>query len=319
MNSKQPEQLYEKIFLIDGFDCKMKERTGTYVLAEEQLTLIETAASPSIPYMMEGLEKLNYRLEDIKNIIVTHIHLDHAGGAGLLLEKCPNATVFVHPKGARHLANPSRLIAGARAVYGDQFDEFFDPIVAIPQERLIVKNHQEQLEISDNCTLTFYDTPGHANHHFSILHPVANGMFTGDTAGVRYPELARDGIEFCLPSTSPNQFDPNKTFESIELYDSLNIERIFFGHYGMSAKPQLIYKQLRKWLPIYMEEAQNAFTQFDDINDQVAETIKQLTNRVTAHLSSLGVPNNHEVYKILSLDISVCSMGLIDYLHRMKS
>lgn len=316
MIRQQPEQLHEKIFLIDGFDCKMKERTGTYVLAEEQLTLIETSASPSVPYIMKGLEQLQYRLEDIKNIIVTHIHLDHAGGAGLLIEKCPNATVFVHPKGARHLADPSRLIAGARAVYKDQFDDFFDPIVAIPEERLVVKNHGDQLEISENCTLTFYDTPGHANHHLSIYHSGANGMFTGDTAGVRYPELARDGIEFCLPSTSPNQFDPDKTLESIQLYESLHLERIFFGHYGMSTNPPLIYEQLRTWMPIFVEEAEAAFAQYADLNDQIAETSKRLTKKVTEHLSHLGVPKDHEVYKIISLDISVCSMGLIDYLHK---
>lgn len=314
----QPVQLHENIFLIDGFDCQMNERTGTYVLIEEQLTIIETSASPSIPYIIKGLESLNFSLEDVKNIIVTHIHLDHAGGAGLLLEKCPNATVFVHPKGKRHLADPSRLIAGAKQVYGEQFNKLFDPIKPIPEERLVEMHHQDQLQIGEKCLLTFYDTPGHSNHHVSIFHPVANGMFTGDTAGVRYPELAYDEIEFYLPSTSPNQFDPDQTLASIDLFESLQLDRIFFGHYSMSTNPNEVYKQIRFWLPIYVEEATAALDQYDQPNDQIKETEKRLMKRVTEHLSNFGVPNNHKVYNIITLDIKVCSLGLIDYLHKIR-
>ncbi|MGA9228018.1 MAG: MBL fold metallo-hydrolase, partial [Mesobacillus sp.] len=112
---KKPVRLSENIYLIDDFDLSMTERTGTYLLLEEKITLIETSASPSIPFILDGLEALGVIPADIAYIIVTHIHLDHAGGAGLLLEHCPQAKVIVHPKGARHLADPSRLIAGAKA------------------------------------------------------------------------------------------------------------------------------------------------------------------------------------------------------------
>lgn len=312
----KPIQLDEKIFLIDGFDCKMKERTGTYVLMEDKLTIVETSASPSIPFIIEGLKKLDLSPKDIQYIIVTHIHLDHAGGAGLFLAHCPDAKVIVHPRGARHLAEPSRLIAGARAVYGEKFDEFFDPIVPIPKNRLLTKDHKAILEIGDNCMLTFYHTPGHSNHHFSIHHSGSNGMFTGDTAGVRYPELAYDGIEFYLPSTSPNQFNPDQTLASIELYESLNVDSLYFGHYGKSAHPTLVYKYIRDWLPIYVQEATQSYSQHDNFDDRVKATIERITNRVSNYLDRLGVTRDHEVYQILSLDIEVCSMGLIDYLQK---
>ena len=93
--------------LIDLYDLKLEKRTGSYILHEEDLTIIETSASPSIPYLLDGLANLNVELKRVKNIIVTHIHLDHAGGAGLFLQKCPNARVIVHPKGVRHLENPA--------------------------------------------------------------------------------------------------------------------------------------------------------------------------------------------------------------------
>ncbi|HET7616397.1 MAG TPA: MBL fold metallo-hydrolase, partial [Bacillales bacterium] len=213
-----PIDLGNRIHLIDGFDLKTPGRTGTYVLQEEELTLVETGPSPSVPYVLAGLNDLGLDPAEVKYIIVTHIHLDHAGGAGLLLQHCPNAKVVVHPRGNRHLADPSRLVAGARQVYGEQFDELFDPIVPIPEDRLIVKDDGETLKIGAECTLRFYDSPGHAKHHFSIYDPVSNGIFTGDTAGVRYHQTQDQGLTFYLPSTSPNQFDPEAMLHSIERF-----------------------------------------------------------------------------------------------------
>src|SRR5699024_11501741 len=107
-------------------------RTGTYVINEEELTLVETGPSPSVKYIKKGLETLGFTLDQVKYIIVTHIHLDHAGGAGLLLRECPNAKVVVHPRGERHLIDTRKLAAGARAVYGDNFSDIYDPIISVP-------------------------------------------------------------------------------------------------------------------------------------------------------------------------------------------
>lgn len=311
---KSPVQVENNIYLIDAMDLGTKERTGTYVLTENDLTIIETSASPSVPFIMEGLRNLDLSPEEIKYIIVTHIHLDHAGGAGLLLEHCPNAKIVVHEKGARHLVNPERLIAGAKAVYGDKFNALFEPIVPVPENRVIIKKEKETLSISENCALTFFDTPGHANHHFSIYHPKVNGMFTGDTAGVFYQELFKDGIELYLPSTSPNQFHPEKMLASLQLFENLDLRYIFFSHYGVSEKPNEVYKQVRYWLPIFLEEAKSAFEQEETTELQVRETETRLRKRVTEHLANKNIPSNHPVFQILSLDFEVCAMGLIDYL-----
>ncbi len=255
----KPVKLGERMFLIDDFDLKMNQRTGTYVLNEEKLTIIETSASPSIPYILEGLKELQVSPADIQYIIVTHIHLDHAGGAGLLLKHCPNAKVVVHPKGARHLADPSRLIASAQTVYGERFWELFDPILPIPSDRLIIMNDQDKLDIGPDCTLTFFDSPGHANHHFSIYYPNDNGMFTGDTAGVFYPQLLPDGVEFYAPVTSPNQFDPDKMLSSILRFEKMNLDNIYFSHFGISKSPSEVYRQVRMWLNVFIEAANQAY------------------------------------------------------------
>ena len=307
-------ELGYRISLIDGFDLGRKNRTGTYVIADRNITLVETSASPSISHILKGLNDSGIALEDIAYIILTHIHLDHAGGAGLFLQHCPNAKVIVHPKGARHLEDPSRLIAGAKEVYREDFDKLFNPIIPIPHDRIIIKDDKGSLQTSDTCTLTFYDTPGHANHHFSIFDPISKGMFSGDTVGVYYCELEQDGIEFYLPSTSPNQFNPEAMLAAADLYERLDVKRIYFGHYGVSENPKEVYKQLRYWLPIFVETAETAFKEYMTFREQVAATATNIFDKVTAHLTTMGVTMDHPVFEILRLDLEVCAMGLIDYL-----
>lgn len=309
------EQINSTIYCIDCHDLQREKRTGCYVMEGNKVTIIETSASPSIPYILKGLEELNINLHDIENIIVTHIHLDHAGGAGLLLEKCPNADVIVHPKGARHLEDPSRLIAGARAVYGDDFDDLFNPIVPIPKDRLKVVQHGEQL-VLENRTLTFYDSPGHANHHIAIHDSLSNGIFTGDTAGMYYRELDNSPIQLFLPSTSPSQFNPTAMEQSIALFESLNPDCIYFGHYGHSDNPTELFKQLRHWLPIFIECGRLAVNESTDTNDRMKIATDLLMNRFTEYLSSRNIPQEHPVYNILQLDAKVSSMGIIDALQK---
>lgn len=312
----------ERFAIIDSHDLGMTGRTSSYVLLEEDITLFEPSSSPSIIHIKKGLDELGVNLDEIANIIVTHIHLDHAGGAGLLLESCPNAKIVVHPKGAKHLINPSRLITGAKAVYGDKFDELFSPIVPVPENRILIKNHEDTLRIGPDSLLTFYDSPGHANHHFSIFDHKRNGMFTGDTLGIFYQELLPDGIEFYLPSTSPNQFNPEAMERSAAFYESLHLSSVNFSHFGVSLHPQKAIDAMRKWLPVFLESAEKGISKSKPFSlENAAEHVKlELHKSVSAYLDEKGVPRTHRVYDILELDLSVCAMGLVDTcIKRMKS
>ena len=314
MEEKARIHLDERIFLIDGFDLGVASRTGTYVIQEEELTLIETGPSPSVKYIKKGLATLGLSLEQVKYIIVTHIHLDHAGGAGVLIKECPNAKVVVHPRGERHLEDPTKLTAGAKAVYGDSFSELFDPVLPIEKERLIVKSEGDTLKIGPDCTLEFLDTPGHAKHHFSVYDPISNGVFTGDTVGIRYEQLEKDGIHLFLPSTSPNHFNPNDMDASIKRIEKMNVDRIYFGHFGMTEFPNKALKQVAEWLEVFMEEAEHVVAEkkgYDDLS-------KRLLQRVKEHLRELGVPDEHEVYILINLDMQVSSLGIIDYFKKLK-
>jgi glyoxylase-like metal-dependent hydrolase (beta-lactamase superfamily II) len=315
---KQPVDLGNRISLIDLYDLKTPQRTGTYVFHEEEIAIIETGPSPSVPYLLKGLETLHIDPADIRYIIVTHIHLDHAGGVGALLEKCPNALVVVHPKGKRHLADPSRLIRGAKAVYGEKFDEWFSPVLPVPEDRLIVKEDGDTLTLSAERTLTFLDTPGHANHHFSIYDSRSRGIFTGDTIGVFYPQLLKDGLEYCLPSTSPNQFRPEAMLQSAERLEQLQPERIYFGHFGMLENPRAAFEQLRFWLPKFVQAGEKVMAERANasMQEKAKAVFQALYQEVSAFLQAKNVPSTSEAYDIIRLDLQVCSMGIVDYLQK---
>ncbi|MCA0990529.1 MBL fold metallo-hydrolase [Pseudalkalibacillus hwajinpoensis] len=310
-----PTRIAEDLSLIDLYDLSLTQRTGCYVLHEEELTIIETSASPSIPHLLNGLEKLHIDLDDVRHIIVTHIHLDHAGGAGLLLKKCPNARILVHSKGARHLENPTRLIQGAKAVYGERFKELFDPILPIPEDRLVIMKDYDELKIGKKRTLTFIDTPGHAKHHFSIHDSKTNGMFVGDTVGVYYPQL---DVELYLPSTSPNQFDLDDMLASADKIMSFKPSYIYFGHYGMSNHPPEVIQQLKAWLSEFSRITEEVIGTHHKNDERSEHLFKTLFSNVQGILSKQGVPLDHPVYQYIKMDLHVSALGLLDYTDRKK-
>ncbi len=313
MEVNTPVSLDNDMYLIDLFDLGWPKRTGSYVIMGEQPTIIETGPSPSIGHLLNGIRQLGLHPHDIRNVIVTHIHLDHAGGAGLLLRECPNAQLIVHPKGAYHLVNPEKLIRGARAVYGERFDELFDPIVPVPEERVRIMADGETLPIGPNRILQFFDTPGHANHHFSIFDSQSRGVFTGDTAGIQYVQTEDCGFIFYLPTTSPNQFHPDAMKQSIEKIRGLNPDKIYFGHYGGTAEIGCL-DSIESWLETFVECGRKCFDQGMGIT-QLAEALME---RIQSHLSERDVPTDHPVYQVLQLDLYVSSMGILDYFQRIS-
>ncbi|WP_090759415.1 MBL fold metallo-hydrolase [Bacillus sp. OK048] len=302
--------LSNSIYLIDVFDLGLPNRTGTYVIIDDDITLVETGSSMSLPHILNGLKELEIDPQNVKNIIVTHIHLDHSGGVGLLLQDCPNAAVYVHSKGARHLIDPSRLKLGAKAVYGDDFDRLFEPILPVPEEKITIKKDGDILQIGKNRTLTFFDTPGHSDHHFCILDSVSNGIFTGDTLGMNCEEVLADlEIKLYLPLSSPNQFKPDATLDSLERIKKLNVDRIYFGHFGAASDVEEVYKQINSWLPLYVEIGEKAVHLNEDqtwIADQIFDLIK-------GELTILGVPDSHQIYDYLQIELPISAMGIADY------
>lgn len=211
-------------------------RTGqvsTYLLIEgDRAVFIETGTAHSVPGLLTVLEQKGIPREHVDYVIPTHVHLDHAGGAGALLECLPEARLVIHPRGARHMIQPEKLIAGATAVYGEQeMDRMFGQVIPVSPDRVIEASDGTVLDFNGR-NLLFLDTPGHAAHHFCVLDEKGQGIFTGDTFGLSYRWFDTPRGAFILLTTTPVQFDPPALHASIDRLLHQELPHMYLTHYS---------------------------------------------------------------------------------------
>lgn len=206
---------------------------AAYLIVENgRGAFLDCGTSHSVPALLGAVEKAGLRPADIDWLILSHVHLDHAGGAGALLEYLPDARVVVHPRGAPHMIDPARLIAGATAVYGEEeMARSYGTIVPIPESRVDIARDGHRVDLAGR-TLACLDTPGHALHHLCLWDATSRSVFTGDTFGISYRELDTDRGIFLFPTTTPVQFDPEALKTSIARLVALEPERAFLTHFG---------------------------------------------------------------------------------------
>jgi glyoxylase-like metal-dependent hydrolase (beta-lactamase superfamily II) len=207
--------------------------TAIHIVVERgHAAIIDTGGSRSAPRVIAALERLGVPRQNVDYVILTHVHLDHAGGAGALMQLFPNAQLTVHPRGARHIIDPLRLIEGTIAVYGEAFmDRVYGAVVPVQAERVIETAHESRI-VFQGRELVFFDTPGHARHHVCIWDAKAGAIFTGDTFGLAYTELDDAHQRYIFPTTSPTQFDPDAAHRSLDLITDLAPEAAYLAHYG---------------------------------------------------------------------------------------
>lgn len=202
------------------------------VVEDGRVAIVDTGTNDSVPLVMEALAAKGLGPDAIDYVMLTHVHLDHAGGAGLFMATAPNARLVVHPRGARHMIDPSKLMAATRAVYGEEAARtMYGDIVPIPADRVIEAVDGSTVDLAGR-TFTFFDTPGHAKHHNCIRDDRTGHLFTGDMFGLSYRELDRDGKQFVFPATTPSQFDPDAFHASIDRMVALGPEALYLTHYG---------------------------------------------------------------------------------------
>ncbi len=205
---------------------------AAYLLIEKgRATFIENNTAHAVLYLLKALKDKDLTPESVDYLIVTHAHLDHAGGTSVLLEKCKNAKILAHPKAARTLINPERLIQSAQKVYGESnFRKLYGEISPIPEDRIHAVQDGEEIIFGER-TLTFLYTLGHATHHVCIHDSKSQGVFTGDALGLCYPDLQNKGL-FILPSTSPIDYNPIEARKTVDIIFKTQPKQLFFTHFG---------------------------------------------------------------------------------------
>lgn len=307
-----PVDLGHGVWMIDLMEQGMPYRTAGYLILDEKITLVETGSAKSHDALLAGMAAVGVKPEDLAYVIVTHVHLDHAGGAGHLMAKATNATLVAHPRAGRHMIDPSRLWQGAYSVYGDKLADLFGSILPVPAERVLIRNHGETLDIGSR-TLTFFDSPGHAKHHFTILDPVADALYAGDALGIRY----RTGFtgwdkEWVWPSTSPVDFDPEAIHRTAAMLAEAPFSIVYHGHFGPSPKDEAIRDTVR---------AADAFAEI--ARDVVARGggLTQLVDALRAwmqqDLARMGLSPDPSLGP-LQMDLLLDSMGLLHYAQQLQ-
>ena len=201
--------------------------TASYLIRSSKPCLVETGAALAAPLVVDQLASLGVAAEDLGTIVVTHIHLDHAGGVGDLATAFPNAQVVVQARGARHLADPSRLVASAQRVFGPDMDRLFGILLPTPADRLVAIEDAGDIDLGDGRRLRAFHNPGHASHHLGLVDTHTGDLYTGDAAGVYIPETAD-----VRPATPPPDFDLDLALSSLDAMRAAGSTRLLFSHFG---------------------------------------------------------------------------------------
>ena len=234
--------------------------TAGYLLLGDAPVLIETGSQSSVPALLSALGHLGVAAADLAGVAVTHIHLDHAGGAGDVARAFPAATVYVHAKGARHLVDPTRLIDSASRVYGPLLDSLYGRLDPTPVERIHVLEDGEELKVSSRRVLTTVDSPGHAKHHLALHDSDSGILFAGDAVGVRLPDA---GV--LRPSTPPPDFDLDQAVTSLRRFAARRPAGLALAHYGLLGEPASVLEEAEATLRRWAEVAEDAWRRGEDI------------------------------------------------------
>lgn len=206
---------------------------AAYLLSDAgRAAFVDCGLNSSVPHLLDALQQAGLQPAAVDWLVLTHVHLDHAGGAGELIAQLPNARLLVHPRGARHMIDPTALVAGATAVYGaDEVQRTYGSLRPVAAERVVEAPDGFEFEVGA-LRLRCLDAPGHARHHIVVHHPAEQAFFTGDTFGLSYRELDGPRGPFILPTTTPVQFEPEALKASIARMLAAAPKRMYLTHFG---------------------------------------------------------------------------------------
>jgi glyoxylase-like metal-dependent hydrolase (beta-lactamase superfamily II) len=276
---------------------------------------VDVGTTHSVPYLLAALDRLGIARSAVDLLLLTHVHLDHAGGAGALMQALPNAKAVLHPRGAPHLIDPAKLIAGTRVVYGEEtYRRLYGDIVPIAAERVITTQDGDRVELAGR-RFELIHTPGHALHHQCIVDLDHAAVFTGDTFGLSYREFDTAQGAFIVPTTTPTQFDPDQLLASIDRIAGYRPESIYLMHYSRITGIQKLAGELKEQVAQLVQIARR--------NADAADAKGAITREMLASWRSLARKHGVElpderIDALLKDDADLNAQGLVVWIERQK-
>ncbi|OOZ00397.1 MBL fold metallo-hydrolase [Solemya velum gill symbiont] len=311
---KNWEELGDDIYCIDTGFLRPKMAACYLIREGDAAAILDTGTNFTAPTVYALLNVLGLTRDNVKYVIPTHVHLDHAGGVGQLMADCANAQLVIHPKGAPHMIDPSRIVAGATAVYGEErFANDYGTLLPVDEERVIAAQDGDTFDLNGR-TLTFYDTPGHANHHGCILDSKSRAIVTGDTFGLSYRELKTDKGDYIFAPSTPVAFDPDAWHQSIDKLMALNPSAMLLTHYSRVTDLESLAQQLHRNIDAISEIAISEEGEEAGRHERIKGELGDLTaQQIIDH----GVDMSKEqILEFLSSDLELNAQGLEVWLKR---
>ncbi len=314
MPARDYQYLGDNIYRIDTA-LHRNDMVACYLVREgDALAFIDSGTYHSVPRLLEIVAELGLGVTNVRYIIPTHVHLDHAGGAGELMARCPEATLIIHPKGAPHMIDPTRLAAGATAVYGEAaFEHDYGVLTPVSAARVSSAEDGDEINLNGRI-LQFFDTPGHAHHHGCIFDRRTRAIFTGDTFGISYREFDTDGGAWLFATTTPVAFDPDSWLQTLDKLEALQPSAMLLTHYGRVTELDRLFPLLRASLQDMVALALAEEPQATGRAQRLATRMQDLLlTGARAHGCTLST---NEILRLLRVDIELNAQGLEVWLQR---
>ncbi len=307
--------LGDGIIAIDTEYLRPLQDASHLIIQDGRAAFVDTGTNDSVPLLLDALEQQGLAAADVDYVFLTHIHLDHAGGAGLLMRELPDARCVVHPRGAPHMINPERLWAGTIGVYGEEKTlEMYGEILPIEESRVIVADDEAWFDLNGRRLQTLH-TEGHARHHYVLNDPASRGVFTGDNFGISYRELDTANGEFIYPTTTPASFDPDEAHKSVDRIMACEPQQLFLTHYSRVTDLERLAADMHAGIDAYVELA----LANKDEDDRDAKIQQAMDDHLSERAREHGFKGDRDaLWSILEVDIVLNAQGLVSWLQRLE-